>query len=513
MKRYLLSIDVGTSMVKAILFCMDGAIAARGDRPCHLSNPKPDHYEMDLDAFYQALVETIRECLGKSGAKPEEIAAIGISAYMTGVILLDQEGKQVGENIVWIDSRTTPLLKAWEESGLAEQSYRLTGTALLPGSTLPILCWWKQNRPQVLDRAKYHLFMKDWIRFRLTGEICTDPSEATCLPSSTYERGWSEEVMALYGMKEYMHLLPPIRQPEEIVGAVHHQAALETGLKEGTPVICGLGDMLAGMLGAGALEGGQGVTILGSTLLNSVIQDWPNAAPEGIGMTLATAGGKWARFVNNTGGGTMNSSWAMGLLAQREQGDFAAKSQYYAWLDRQIAAIAPCAEGLMYHPYINSTGVTAPFYNVGARAQFTGIGLHHTRGHLLRAVYEGMAMAIRDCYGAVPGGVGQIRISGGGSRSPVLCQIISDICKKELLLPREAEATALGCAILAACAVGEYASLEEAVGQMVGIEKRYQPDDTLSDRYDHWFDLFQKTAQTMMPLWDQRLDFMRKMNR
>ena len=167
----------------------------------------------------------------------------------------------------------------------------------------------------------------------------------------------------------------------------------------------------------------------------------------------------------------------------------------------------------MYHRYINSTGVTAPFYNVGARAQFTGIGLHHTRGHLLRAVYEGMAMAIRDCYGAVPGGVGQIRISGGGSRSPVLCQIISDICKKELLLPREAEATALGCAILAACAVGEYASLEEAVGQMVGIEKRYQPDDTLSDHYDHWFDLFQKTAQTMMPLWDQRLDFMRKMNR
>lgn len=505
MERYLLSIDAGTSMVKAILFDMEGRIAARADRPCQLICPAPDRYEIDLEAFYQRLCESIGQCLAHGGITPLQVAGVGVSAYMTGSIFLDGQHRQVGENIVWIDARTAPMLREWERSGLAQKSYGLTGTSLLPGSTLPLMCWWKRKAPQVLDKARCVLYMKDWIRFKLTGEICTDPSEATCLPADTFGRGWSREVMALYGMEEYMHLLPPIRPSDEIVGAVTRQAAKETGLMAGTPVICGLGDMLAGVLGAGALTPGQGVTILGSTLLNSVILDRPDTRPHGIGMTLATVEGKWARFLNNTGGGTINIGWAMDTLTAQEKASFFSKNEYYAWVDDEIRRTPPCSGGVMYHPYINSTGVTAPFYCVGARAQFTGIGLHSTRFHLMRSVYEGVAMAMRDCYGAVEGGIDQIRVSGGGSRSKVLCQIIADVCQKELLLPREAESTALGTAVMTACAVGAYGGIEQAAARMITISARYEPNPTAEDIYDAWFSLFQRTAQAMIPVWEDRM--------
>lgn len=505
MKRYCLSIDAGTSMVKAILFDMEGRIAGRADQPCQLLSPQPNHYEMDLNAFYPKLCGTVKQCLAQSGVTADQVAAVGVSAYMTGTIFLDAQHRQVGENIVWIDARTAPMLRQWEESGLAERAYRLTGTALLPGSTLSLLCWWKRNRPQVLDRAQCHLFMKDWIRFKLTGEICTDPSEATCMPADTFSRGWSREIMALYDLEDCMRLLPPIRPSEEIVGRIHKQAAQDTGLKAGTPVICGLGDMLAGVLGTGALSPGQAVTILGSTLLCGVIMDKADTRPQGIGMTLATVGGKWVRFLNNTGGGTINTGWAMDLLTAQERKAFSQGEDFFAWLDEQILRVPRCADGVLYHPYINSTGVTAPFYSVGARAQFTGIGLHHTRFHLLRAVYEGIAMAIRDCFGAVTQSISQIRVSGGGSRSGALKQMIADVCQRELLLPRESEATALGTALMAARAVGEYASLEEAAARMTGEAARYQPDPAAARDYQMWFGLFQKTAQAMLPIWDERM--------
>lgn len=325
------------------------------------------------------------------------------------------------------------------------------------------------------------------------------------MPGDTFHRGWSGEVMALYGLADYTRLLPPIRPSEEIVGRVHAEAARDTGLKEGTPVICGLGDMLSGVLGAGATGPGQGVGILGSTLLCGVVMARPDTRPQGIGMTLATVGGKWVRFLNNTGGGTINTGWAAELLTQREREAYRSKEEYYAWLDGEIAKAPRCAGGVLYHPYINSTGVTAPFYCVGARAQFTGIGLHHDRFHLLRAVYEGVAMAMRDCFGAVEGGISQIRLSGGGSRSKALLRIIADVCQRELVLPRESEATALGTAMMAAYAVGEYGSMEEAAERMSGVGARYQPDPAAAGDYERWFGLFQKTARAMLPVWEERM--------
>jgi len=498
--KYILCIDAGTSVVKAMLFDLDGNIRKISSRTGDVENPKPNYYELDLDAFYQHLCAAIAEVI--EGYKASDIIAVGVSAYMAGTIFLDKNKKEIGKSVLWIDGRTAPYFKQWDEDGRAAKLFELSGTSMLAGHTLALLYWWKHNDPAMLERAHHCLFTKDWIRYKLTGELCTDSSEASCIPADTFNRSYSPEIMELFGLSGCMGMFPPIMAPEAVAGHVTHKAADDTGLAAGTPVVCGLGDMLAGILGSGAIEAGQGSTIIGSTLLNGIIQDTPNSTPNGIGMTLATVDNKWARLVNNTGGGTINFQWAFDLFTVMEQQSM--KGDFYSWVDEEIDKVPPCAHGVMYHPYINSTGVTAPFHNVNARAQFVGIGMHHTRFDMLRAVFEGIGLSIRDCYNAVPDRVTELRVTGGGSRDDTLCQIVSDCMGVSLILPKEAQSTALGTAILAAVGTGEYDSIEEAVAQMVHIKKEYHPNPQKQEIYRKWYELYKEIRTVMMPVWNQR---------
>jgi sugar (pentulose or hexulose) kinase len=499
--KYILCIDIGTTLAKVLIFDLKGHLLKSVDRSGTIESSGPNRYEMDLSIFYRRLCDAIRELL--SGFDASKIAAVGISAYMAGTIFIDKDLKEIGKSVVWIDARATQYFKDWEENGTASHLYELSGTSMLAGHTLGLLYWWRHNDPATLDRVRYLLFPKDWVRFKLTGQIHTDPSDATCTPADTFHRGFSREIMDLFEIGDYMYIFPPIVSSEKIIGTITKSAAEDTGLKKGTPVICGLGDMLAGLLGSGAIKEGQAVSIIGSTLLNGIIQDMPNSEPKGIGMTLATVDDKWARLINNTGGGTINTQWVFSQLYSEEQEKYA-KQKFYDWTEMQAQKVPPTSRGIIYHPYINSAGVTAPFQSINARAQFMGIGLHHTRADMLRAVFEGIGLSIRDCYSVIPGKLSELRLTGGGSRSGVISQIITDCMDIPISIPQEVQSTALGTAILASVSIGEYKTIHEAVEQMVKIKKIYYPDGRNHAIYEKWYSLYKEIRILLVPIWEKR---------
>lgn len=345
--------------------------------------------------------------------------------------------------------------------------------------------------------------MKDWIRFRLTGEICTDVTEAVLAPGDIKRKRYSDEIFELYDVKEYRQLFPHAYEPEHIAGTLQSEVANELGLPSGIPVVVGIGDMPAGVLGTGTLERGHGTSVLGTTFINSLVVNEPVFQPHGVGMNSAYVENKLLRLVNNTGGAAINYQWFLDNFYVQEKQAFS-KKELYEVVDRIVESVKMGSNGLIYHPYINSCGVTAPFLSIGARAQFFGIGLGTKKEDMLRAIFEGIGFAMLDCYSSVPEEVVDITVSGGSSNSKTLCQILSDICGVRVIVPEEKDSTALGASIVAAVGVGYYPSYAEAIKNMVSVESVYEPCREKHEFYRRLYDIYKEIRTSMQTAWEMR---------
>lgn len=501
-KDLILCVDRGTSELKVILFDKEGRSHGMERRKCTIVSPRPDWLEADLDETYCHLVDAVRTLVERALSPEMQVVGVAITAYMSGTIFLDAHNDPIGPAVLWNDSRTKKLVEDWERSGVLEKSFAVSGSQILTGWPIPLLSWWKKNDRALLDRAKILLNMKDYLRFRLTGTLGTDVTEAVLSPGDVRARGYSDEVLRLFDVADYKHLLPPVAEPEKIAGGLLPEVAREMGLDAGIPVIVGLGDMPSGVLGTGALSAGHGSSVLGTTFLNGLIIDRPQPQPYGAGMTCAYVEGQMLRMVNNTGGAAINYQWFIDTFFAEEKARLG--SAIFSHIDQLVDSVAPGSNGVMYHPYINSCGVTAPFLSIGARAQFTGVGLHNTRQDMLRAIYEGIGFAMRDCYAAVPVKLLDIAVTGGGSKSGILCQILADICQVPIRVQEEQEATALGSGIAAAVGIKMYSGYREAISHMVRFSKIYMPRPERKARYDRLYELYFAIRRDMQPSWEQR---------
>jgi sugar (pentulose or hexulose) kinase len=274
------------------------------------------------------------------------------------------------------------------------------------------------------------------------------------------------------------------------------------GLREGTPVIAGIGDANASTIGVGVVRPGQGVSIVGTSLLNNIITRQALLEPTGLGFVIPTVNDFWMRMLPNTGGGSINLRWLVDL-AYRDL------PNPYEVLDAEAGEVDPGALGVFYHPYISNAGVVAPFYHLGARAQFTGLHSGIGRAELARAVIEGLAFSIRDCFEACPEALSEVRLSGGAARSGVLCQTVADVLSKPVILTTGEEAAARGVAIVAAAGAGLFDSVDDAAEQFVQVRRVYEPKALRSEAYVERFELFQQIRKTMMPIWTAREKFER----
>ncbi|MBB1251025.1 FGGY-family carbohydrate kinase [Rhizobium sp. G21] len=484
--EFVLGIDKGTSVVKAVVFDEAGAARGQAQRRVGVLSPRPGWHEEDPDQTWDLTAAVIREAIAGAGIEAKDIKGVGISGHMGGAWLIDGEGRPTRNAICWPDERAQPEQMEIERAGKMREIFAISGNGLMPGITAMLLGWLSKHEPQTVAGTRHVLCAKDYLRFRLTGDIGTDPSDVSFVPGDIDARGFSNHVLDLCGASAWIEKLPSIQPSEAIAGTVTRMAAEQTGLAEGTPVVTGLGDACANALGVGALSPGAALTVLGTSCLNSLVTAGPDRAPEGLGFLFSMPGGHYVRILPNTSG-TIAFDWFLDRFGAPLTAD--GKPDFTA-LAAQAASAPIGSQGVIFIPYVNGSGVLAPFHDAQARGGFFGTGSHTTYDHLLRSVYEGLCFATRDCFDAMTTRPRTLTLTGGGARSPFWAQLFADVLGLPIETVSAEESGAFGVAMLAGVATGVWKDLDEAAG-CNRVTARYEPDAQRSADYDDWFGLYQ----------------------
>jgi len=482
---FLLGIDAGTSVVKAALFYPSGREYKAVARRTTLKSPRPTWAETSMTETWEMTISAIRELLAISSVSSEQIAAIGVTGNMVGAWLIDKAGQPVRDAILWCDGRSQPLIDrlSTQQPDFMALIFEASGSVMQQGCTLPVMRWLAENEPESLDRAAYVLCCKDWLIFKLTGSIQIDPTEASVMPGDTRKRGYSAAMFDLLGVSEYRHLFPPIQPSAAVICTVHAAAAQQTGLKTGIPVVAGAGDVPASALGVGAFDPGAACSLLGTNFLNCLVSSQPTFEPREVGVLFCLPGERWLRATVNVSG-TTSLDWAIEQFAQKEKAEAASTEQLFSQIENLARQSVPGSRGVIYLPYLSTQGIIAPIVEPAARADFFGLANDHTRADLIRAVYEGLALSIRDGYDVIPANITDIRLSGGASKSSFFCQMIADVTGKCILVPSGNEFGAKGAALLAAVGIGWFDSITNALAADTTSVTVYEPDASVHTFYE-----------------------------
>lgn len=444
--RYLLGLDVSTTGAKALLIDERGAVVATHTTPLTLQQPQPLWSEQDPEAWWRGIVAAVRAVTTTHPDKP--IAGIGLTGQMHGLVMLDAAGRVLRPAMLWNDQRTQPQCDEITRRVGFERLIELTGNRVLTGFTAPKILWVREHEPEVFAQTAHILLPKDYIRYRLTGEYASEMSDAagTSLLDVAH-RTWSQEVVSALDIP--MAWLPTLHEGTQISGAVHAAAAHETGLVVGTPVVSGGGDQAAGAVGVGAVEPNVISLVVGTSGVVFAPLDHYAYQPEGRLHAFCHALPETWHFMGVMLSAAGSLQWYRDTLAPDTAFDV---------LMDEAAAVSAGSEGLRFLPYL--TGERTPHPDPLARGGFIGLTARHTRAHLTRAVLEGVAFGLRDCFeliraAGIPADA-VARISGGGSRSALWRQIIADVIGLPLVSVNTSEGAALGAALLASVGVGLY---------------------------------------------------------
>jgi sugar (pentulose or hexulose) kinase len=479
--QYFIGLDAGSSVCKAAVFSLDGRQLAEASRRTPLSRPQPGWSELDPEACWAAAQAVIAEVVQQSGVPAEEIGGIGLSAAMVGAWVVDGRGQALRPGIIWEDSRSQPIIDeiVAAEPGVLSRIFRSSGSVLQQGCTLPVLAWLARHEPHMLAAASHVLSYKDFLRLRLTGQVATDRSEASVIPGSARSRDRSDEMISLFGLKHWQHLLPKVRESEEFIGGLTAEAAQSLGLRAGLPVAVGAGDVAATVIGAGALAPGTATAVLGTTVMVGVCHDAPVFTPPGIGLLFSLPGDVWYRSMVNVAG-TLNLDWAIEALAP----DLATEPGRFETVTALAASVPAGAQGLTFLPYLSESGIIAPSVDPAARAQFAGLSPRHARPDLFRAVFEGVAFALRDLVDALDFHGPSLLLTGGGARSAFWSQMIADVLGRSVIVPEATQFGARGAALIAATAAGCFPSIRAASAAVTGGGAGYQPQPGAQAAYE-----------------------------
>jgi xylulokinase len=442
----LLGLDLGTGSLKALLLNENGQVIAEASRAYTVYAPQPGWAESNPNDWWQAAQEATLE-LGHG----DEITAIGFSGQMHGVVLSDAKGQALRNAILWADGRTGSELETYKN--LESQILQRLANPLVTGMAGMSLLWLKQHEPELLKSARWALQPKDWLRFQLTGQAFADPSDASGTLLYDLERDtWAFDLMDMLALPQT--LLAPIRGSSEIAGTLSTQAANQLGLRAGIPVAMGGGDTPTAMFGSGLLKPG--------VLQLSIGSGAQIVAPREAAIIDTSLRTHLYRAVTPNGWYAMAAMQNAGLALEWVRAMLG--------LDWETAYLEAFADGihtndLSFLPYL--MGERTPHLNANARGAWVGLALSHTRGHLMRAAFEGVAFAIRDGFEALLETgieVPALRLAGGGTRVQIWRQLLSDTLQRPLYTSEISSASARGAALLAGVAGGVFSSCEETLG-------------------------------------------------
>lgn len=473
---YLMGIDVGTSGVKTIIVDHTGKLIARAVVEYPLYSPQPGWSEQEPLDWWKGTVESIRLALTACGVRAEQIVGIGLSGQMHGSVFLDARGEVIRPALLWNDQRTAAQC-AWITATVGcETIVAETCNPVLTGFQAPKIIWLRDNEPANFERVSKVLLPKDYIRYRLTGELATEVSDASGTALfNVPERSWSKVILDRLSLP--LDWFPASYESTEVTGAISAEVAALTGLKAGTPVVGGGGDQAAGGVGNGIVEAGAVSCTTGTSGVVFAHLDQPAMDEQLRTHTFCHAvPGKWhVMGAMLSAGGSLQ--WLRNTLCNEERSVAAQMGvDPYEVMTAEAAEAPPGSEGLLFLPYL--TGERAPYPDPCARGVFFGLGLRHQKRHMIRAVLEGVAFGLRDCFDLIAGlglEMPEVRASGGGARSLLWRQIQADVSGRAMSVINVDEGPAFGVALLAGVGAGVYSDVQTACRETIKVTSSMEP--------------------------------------
>ena len=493
MTDILLAVDAGTSQIKAVAFDIKGEQQAVSSLSVKTLRPQAGHVEQDMTVVWKQTATAIRRVIDRL-PEAATVNGLAITGQGDGLWAVDSNGEPVQNAILWSDSRAASLISEWKDDGTLDVIRRQCGSIPYPGMSFPLLAWLSKERPDVYGQIETILSAKDWITYQLTGVQTIDQSEAT-VPYLDWETEvYGTEIFEHVNLPNAASCLPTLSSPTAIVGEVSAEAAKTTGLSQGLPVVSGPFDAPAAVFGNGAVTTGIGSVTLGTSLTQQMLIN--NPMPEGQGVKMALGvNDLWTAAIGSNAG-TQSLEWAAKTIAGIES---------IAEFESIATEAPPGCQGVMYHPYLSTSGERGPFTDPAARAQFIGLTPEHKRQHIARAVYEGLSFTVRDCLEHLPEEISSIRASGGGTKSELWCQLLADCTGKPVSIPAVSNSSAMGAAMMLAIALDEYPSLDVAADQMLSVKQRYRPQSDPNQQYERLYQLFVELRKDFSSVWKRRM--------
>ena len=493
-KDYLLGIDLGTTNVKAIIMDSDGNVAATASEANHLIFPGTGQVEQSADEWWDNTAKILRSVTEKAGKDVvNNIRGISVSSQTVTMLPVDQDGNCLRNAMIWMDSRSAPELAYIENTLGFDHFVAIIGAqpdvAFLPGKIL----WYKKHEPELFARTHCILQASSYINYKLTGEMTMDLDQAArsqCLDMRTLK--WSEEISGAIGVN-LDRILPQPQAPTAVIGRVSAQAAAETGLAAGIPVVAGASDAMASMYATGLSRLGEAGESSGTTSLVFVGHDRQSPTDLPVVTKPCTIKGMpWIFDAPiNTSGASVK--WYLDRFGQQEKAEAMEKNMdVYTYINALAQQVKAGSNGVMFFPYL--LGERAPLWNSYARGMFIGMSLDTQRADLIRSIFEGTAFAQRHVMSTIKAAGGEarcLRITGGGSKSRTWSQIKASMLRMPVyILDEKSGDVPFGDALLAGCAVGVFDDLTATIDKLIKVKEIIEPVDMWAEVYDRMYPLY-----------------------
>lgn len=497
--KYLLGIDAGTSGIKAVVINTSGEICGSGYCECNITTPKPGWVEQNPAEWWDACDQAVQQAVTVSG-KGKDIGAIGFSGQMQGSVLLDKDGNAMDRCMIWMDQRAHAEADELNQRLTRDEIMSTTASFCLPSYWAAKLLWLRKHRADVFDRVAKVIFPKDYLRYRMTGEIATEVSDASCSWFlDLKQRAWSDKMFEVAGLPKF--LVPErLLESQDVAGYLRKSVADRWGMQEGIPVVAGAGDQSAGGVGMGAVKPGNICCTIGTSGVVYGCSDAPFVDPEPHGMysqchavpeqycflgcTLGAGGSfKWMR----------DSFFADKKLQLAEEGN-----DVYNYMTELASKVQPGCEGLVFLPYLAGEGT--PHVDANARGVFFGLSYRSDLGAMCRAVMEGVTFSLRDTIeicrstGIV---IQDVRASGGGAKSALWRQIQADVYNADVYTMNVDEAPAAGAAILAGVGAGYFKNVEEGCAAIAKVSSVTHPIAKNVAMYEDYYQIYRHLYRSL----------------
>ncbi|MGX7204763.1 xylulokinase [Enterococcus pingfangensis] len=488
---YLLGIDIGTSSCKVALFSEDGEAIAQSTKNYPIFHPKSGWVEQNPDDWWQAVCQTINEILTQSKIQPEKIAGIGVDGQSWSAIPISKEGKLLRNTPIWMDTRAQDICDDLKRTIGDEALFRISGNPIQPSYSLPKVLWYRDHLPDLYKQTAKILQSNSYIVYKLTGEITQDISQGYGYQCFDMRKGaWDSAICKEMNLRK--DLLPEIVACHEIVGQVTKDAAQQSGLIAGIPVVAGGLDSACGTLGVGVIANGETQEQGGQAGGMSICTDEYRADKRLI-LSYHVTSKNWLLQGGTVGGGGV-LKWFEEQFGQEEQIN-AEKNGTTSFEEMNLLAaeIPAGSEGTVFLPYM--AGERSPIWNPNAKGVYYGLDYSKTKGHMIRASMEGVAFSLKhnlDVAKQANAEVNRLRAMGGSANSQLWTQIKSDVTNTPIDVLNSDTATTLGAAILAGVAVGVYTDFDDAVTKTVRVRRSHTPNPKHSEVYQKNYELYLK---------------------